>query len=53
MTTRKDDGRKLIQITVRPDMYDQLKRHCHREEIPVTVWVRQLLRRELDRLQSP
>jgi hypothetical protein len=44
MTTRKDDGRRLIQITVQPDLYDKIREHCNSLDMPITVWVRGLMR---------
>lgn len=52
MTTRKDDGRKLIQLTMSPDLYDQIRQHCHVIEVPITVWARMTLKQELDRLTT-
>lgn len=47
MTTRKSDGRKLIQLTMRPDFYEQIRQHCQQLDMPVTVWARELIKREL------
>jgi hypothetical protein len=44
MTTRKDDNRRLIQITVQPDLYDKIRQHCNNLDMPITVWVRGLMR---------
>lgn len=52
MTTRKDDGRKLIQITMLPALYHQIQNHCKQLDLPITVWVRELIKRELQRLES-
>lgn len=48
MTTRKDDGRKLIQLTAQPEFYERVRQHCRKLDIPVTVWARELMKRELD-----
>ena len=48
MTTRKDDGRKLIQITMLPDLYQQIRNHCKQLDLPITIWVRELIKRELE-----
>jgi hypothetical protein len=50
MTTRKDDGRKLVQLTMRSELYERVRRYCDDREIPVSVWARDLIRQELDRL---
>lgn len=52
MTTRKDDGRKLIQLTAQPELYERIRAHCQSVDIPITVWARQLIKRELDRLKA-
>lgn len=52
MTTRKDDGRKLIQLTVSPDLYDQIKEHCQDMEVPITAWARMTLKQALQRHQD-
>ena len=48
MTTRKDDGRKLIQLTLMPDLYDRVRSHCKAVDMPITIWARELIRRELE-----
>jgi len=48
VTTRKDDGRKLIQLSMKPDIYDRIRTHCKALDIPITVWARELIRRELE-----
>lgn len=45
--SRRSDGRHLIQITVLPDLYQQVKEHCKALDVPITGWVRELMRREL------
>lgn len=47
MSTRKDDDRRMIQITMRPDLYDKIRTHCKELDVPFTVWARELIRREL------
>jgi len=51
MTLRKD-GRRLIQLTMQPDLYDRIRDHCSRQDVPMTVWVRSLIARELEQ-QAP
>ena len=53
MSTRKDDGRRIIQLTVNPDLYDQIRAHCSAIDMPITVWARTLIRNELQRLDQP
>jgi hypothetical protein len=48
MTIRKSDGRHLVQLTLTPTLYFELKEHCRRLDTPVTVWARSLIRRALE-----
>ena len=48
MPIRKDDNRRLIQLTMKPDFYDRIRAHCKALDVPVTVWARELIRRELE-----
>ena len=45
--TLRSDGRHLIQLTMRPDLYGQIQAHCRDLDMPITVWARELIRREL------
>jgi hypothetical protein len=47
MTIRKETGRKLIQLSVRPEFYELIRDHCNRLDMPVTVWARELMKRDL------
>lgn len=47
MSTRKDDNRRLIQLTMKPDLYDRIRDHCSALDMPITVWARELIKREL------
>lgn len=47
MTIRKSDGRKLIQLSVKPELFDVIKAHCDDLDMPVTVWARELMKREI------
>ena len=46
-TTPTRDNRRLFTIPVRPEMYDQIKRHCAEREIPMTVFARELFKQAL------
>lgn len=46
MTTRKD-GRKLIQLTMKPEFYDRIRAHCEACDTPMTVWARALIEKAL------
>jgi hypothetical protein len=45
--TRRSDGRFLIQLTMREDLYREIQTRCRELDVPVTVWARDLIRREL------
>lgn len=45
--TLRSDGRRLIQLTMKPDLYERIREHCDSLDLPVTVWVRELVKREL------
>jgi hypothetical protein len=47
MTIRKSDGRHLIQLTMAPALYFELRDHCQKLDTPITVWARNLIRRAL------
>jgi len=49
VVTLRKDGRRLIQLTMKPDLYDRIQEHCAAIDQPVTVWVRELIKRELER----
>lgn len=47
MTIRKTDGRKLIQLSVKPEFWEVIREHCETIDMPVTVWAREAMKREL------
>ena len=47
MTIRKSDGRRLLQVSMKPELYELLQSYCWHLEIPMTAWVRELIKREL------
>jgi hypothetical protein len=47
MTIRKSDGRHLIQLTMAPALYFELRDHCQKLDTTITVWARNLIRRAL------
>lgn len=44
----RDPSRKQINITTTQELFDQVKDICARLDVPVTVWVRELIKRELN-----
>lgn len=49
MTT---DKRTHCTVTMTADLYKQVKQRCRLEDKPLTVWVRELIRRELQRVDA-
>ena len=41
------NGRKLISITCQPDLYEQVKQVCADQDLPVSVWARKVLEKEI------
>lgn len=46
MTTRSKN-RRLIQVSVKPDYYEVVRAHCEQIDVPIALWVRSLIQREL------
>ena len=51
--TRRADGRYLVQLTMREELYRQLQVRCRELDVPITVWARELIRRELAQPTPP
>lgn len=47
MTIRKSNGRKLVQLSMKPEFYELVRQRCEQLDMPVTVWARELIKREL------
>jgi hypothetical protein len=47
MAKTKDPDRKLVSVLMRTPLYDALVRHCQERDVPVSVWCRELIQREL------
>jgi hypothetical protein len=39
--------RKLLQISLKPDLYEQIRAHCNQLDMPMAIWARELINREL------
>jgi hypothetical protein len=39
---------RLVQLRFKPDFYDRIRSHCKALDVPITVWARELIRRELE-----
>ena len=53
MTIRRSDSRRLIQLTMKPDLYERIRDHCRALDVPMTVWARSLILRELEQSPGP
>jgi hypothetical protein len=47
MTSKKGSDRRLLQVSLRADFYAKVQAHCARIELPMAIWVRELIKREL------
>jgi hypothetical protein len=45
--TRRSDGRYLVQLTMQEDLYQQVQSRCRELDVPITVYARELIRRDL------
>lgn len=46
--TLRSDGRRVISVTMQPELYDRLYARCRELDQPVTVFVREALKHMLD-----
>lgn len=49
MKDPKNKGRCLLQVSIKPDLYEQMKARCEELDVPMAIWTRQLITRELER----
>ena len=49
MTTTTTTSRRLLQVSVKPDLYERIRAHCDQIDIPMAIWARELIKRELER----
>ena len=45
--TPSKNNRKVISVTMTADVYNKLMKHCKDNDFPVSVWCRELIKREL------
>lgn len=45
--TIRSDGRHVISLTMKPELYDLVRERCEQLDLPVTIWIRELLQREI------
>lgn len=47
MAYTRSKNRRLIQVSVKPEYYEVVQRHCAEIDVPIALWVRSLIQREL------
>jgi hypothetical protein len=40
----RSDGRYVLSVSMRPDLYTQVRAECSRRDVPLSVWVRDAIR---------
>jgi predicted DNA-binding protein len=45
--TLRSDGRRVISVTMQPELYDQLYARCRELDRPITVYVREAIKAAL------
>ena len=41
------NGRKVVSVTMLSGLYEELVEHCKSIDVPVSVWCRDVIKREL------
>lgn len=49
MTSKKGSDRRLLQVSLKAELYSKVQAHCAQIELPMTIWVRELIKREIGR----
>jgi len=47
MTYTRSKNRRLIQVSVKPEYYELVRAHCNEIDVPIALWVRSLIQREI------
>ena len=47
--TLRADGRRVVSVTMQPELYERLYAICKHLDLPVTVWVREAIKAQLER----
>lgn len=47
MQIAKPVTRKLVQVSLRPELYELVRKHCAELDLPMAVWARELIKREI------
>jgi hypothetical protein len=46
-------GRRLLQVSLKTDLYEQVRWHCTQLDMPMAIWARELIKRELKQALPP
>ena len=46
------NGRKVVSVTMLPELYNKLSHYCKNSDVPISLWVRKLIESELDRIET-
>lgn len=41
--------RKFLAVTMLPNLYEAAKQEAHKKDMPITTWVREVIKRELNK----
>jgi hypothetical protein len=52
MTQSAKSSRKLLQVSMKPELYEMLRQHCAQLDRPMAIWVRDLILREIQGRES-
>lgn len=43
----KTPARKLLQVSLKPELHEAVRVYCAKLDIPMAIWARELIKREL------
>ena len=46
-------SRRPLQISLKADLYEQVREHCNQLDMPMAIWARELIKRELKAALPP
>jgi hypothetical protein len=47
--TTLTSNRRLLQVSLKAELYEQVREHCAQLDMPMAIWARELIKRELER----
>lgn len=42
--------RKLLQVSLKPELHQAIRAHCAKLDVPMAIWVRDLIKREIQKV---